>query len=91
VVDAVDSASRPAIASAAEARRSLAMTLAPVSRDGPSTIAQRPSARTCAPIRTISATCWKRFSKIVSVIVATPSSEVARAVHWACRSVGKPG
>ena len=77
--------------SAAEARRSLAITRAPVRREGPSTTAQRPSSRIFAPMRTSSATCWKRFSKIVSVIVATPSSPVENAIHWAWRSVGNPG
>ena len=67
------SAVSAAMARAAEARRSLAMTRAPVRRAGPSTTAQRPSRRMRAPMRTSSATCWKRFSKMVSVIVATPS------------------
>ena len=33
----------------------------------------------------------KRFSKIVSVIIAAPVEVHIRAMNWACRSVGKPG
>ena len=33
----------------------------------------------------------KRFSKIVSVIIAAPSAIVISAMICACRSVGKPG
>ena len=59
------------------------MTLAPVSSAGPSTTAHRASCRMRAPIRTSSGTCWKRFSKTVSVIVETPSIPMASAIHWA--------
>ena len=33
----------------------------------------------------------KRFSKMFSVTVVVPSAWVARAMNWACMSVGKPG
>ncbi len=33
----------------------------------------------------------KRFSKIVSVIIAAPEAIVISAMTCACRSVGKPG
>ena len=33
----------------------------------------------------------KRFSKMFSVTVVAPSAWVARAMYWACMSVGKPG
>ena len=33
----------------------------------------------------------KRFSKMFSVTMEVPSACVARAMYWACMSVGKPG
>jgi len=44
-----------------------------------------------APMRMSSWTCMKRFSKMFSVTVLVPSAWVARAMYWACMSVGKPG
>ena len=44
-----------------------------------------------APMRLSSWTCMKRFSKMFSVMVVAPSAWVARAMNWACMSVGKPG
>src|ERR1051326_8203471 len=44
-----------------------------------------------APRRCISSACWKRFSKIVSVIVPTPSATQFTAITCACMSVGNPG
>ena len=44
-----------------------------------------------APMRTISLACMKRFSKIVSRTLDTPSAWVASAMNWACMSVAKPG
>ena len=44
-----------------------------------------------APMRVSSGTCMKRFSKIVSVIIAAPSATHISAMNCACRSVGKPG
>ena len=44
-----------------------------------------------APMRHSSGTCMKRFSKIVSVIIAAPSAVAISAIICACRSVGNPG
>ncbi|MNS97997.1 hypothetical protein D3C72_1323480 [compost metagenome] len=44
-----------------------------------------------APRRTISFTCMKRFSKMVSVTIEAPRAITFRAMNWACMSVGKPG
>ena len=81
----------PASTSAAEARRSLAMTEAPVNRHGPSTTAQRPSRRIFAPMRPSSATCWKRFSKTVSVTVETPSRRSRAPSTGPAGPSGSPG
>ena len=50
-----------------------------------------PSTRTWAPMRSSSATCMYRFSKIDSVMVLTPAAWVMSTMYWACMSVGKPG
>ena len=84
-------ATRPAITRLADARRSVAITAAPDSRSTPSTIATLPSIWIFAPRRTISLTCMKRFSKIVSVTVLAPCAMVLSAMNCACMSVGKPG
>ena len=57
----------------------------------PRTVAVRPSTVMFAPMRLSSCTCMKRFSKMFSVTVVVPSAWVARAMNWACMSVGKPG
>ena len=74
-----------------EARKSVAMTGAPVSRGTPRTSAEAPWTLMLAPIRTSSGTCMKRFSKIVSVIIEAPSAVAISAMICACRSVGNPG
>ena len=51
----------PAITRQAEARRSVAITLAPESGVGPRTFARLPSTEIEAPMRASSATCWNRF------------------------------
>ena len=43
------------------------------------------------PMRLNSSTCMKRFSKTVSVMTLVPWQIVAKAMNWACISVGKPG
>ena len=75
----------------ADARRSVAITLAPVSLATPLTIAVLPSTSMSAPSRFNSCTCIIRFSKIVSVMTDVPSARVASAMNCACMSVGKPG
>ena len=67
------------------------MTGAAVSFGTPLMMAVLPSRRISAPMRRISSMCMKRFSKIVSMIVPTPSATVFSAANWACMSVGKPG
>src|SRR5258708_209587 len=84
-------APRTARTSETEARRSVAITGAPVNSLTPRTIAEAPCTLMLAPIRQSSGTCMNRFSKIVSVIIAAPSAVVIRAIICACRSVGKPG
>src|ERR1022692_4806435 len=86
----------PRAASAAKtsdalARRSEAMTPAPVRSDGPATMACRPSSRILAPMRASSCACMKRFSKMVSTTMAMPCACVIRAMYCACRSVANPG
>ena len=85
------SATKPAITRLAEARKSVAMTVAPDSFSTPSMTATLPSIWILAPRRTISLTCMKRFSKIVSVTVAAPCDTALSAMNWACMSVAKPG
>ena len=85
------SATRPAMTRLAEARRSVAITVAPDRRGTPSITATLPSTWILAPRRTSSLTCMKRFSKIVSVTVAVPWAMQLSAMNWACMSVGKPG
>src|SRR5262249_21721391 len=74
-----------------EARRSVAITGAPLSALTPSMVAHSPSSWMWAPSRTSSCTCMKRFSKMVSVMREIPFARVINAISWACRSVGKPG
>ena len=85
------SAIRPAMTRHADARRSVAITFAPVSFATPRTIAVLPSTSISAPRRTSSCTCIIRFSKIVSVMTDVPAARVATAIICACMSVGKPG
>jgi hypothetical protein len=66
------SATRPAMTRLADARRSVAITVAPDSCGTPSTTATLPSTWMVAPSRTSSFTCMKRFSKMVSVTAAVP-------------------
>ena len=75
-----------------EARRSVAITGAPDRPPGtPRTMADAPCTLMRAPMRFSSGTCMKRFSKIVSVIIAAPSATDISAMNCACMSVGKPG
>ena len=53
--------------------------------------AVEPSVSMRAPIRSSSATCMKRFSKIVSVTRDWPSARPSSVMTCACMSVGKPG
>ena len=55
------------------------------------TIARGRRRRSVAPRRSSSGTCMKRFSKIVSVIVAGAVGDASSAMNCACMSVGKPG
>ena len=87
----VPSACSPASTSDADARKSVAMTCAPVSRSTPRAITVLPWIDRFAPSRCSSSTCWKRFSKIVSVIVAVPSATAFNAQNCACMSVGNAG
>ena len=50
-----------------------------------------PSRRISAPRRRISSMCMKRFSKMVSMMVPTPSATVLSAANCACMSVGNAG
>ena len=81
----------PAITRHAEARRSVAITLAPASRGTPRTMAALPSTSMSAPRRFSSCTCIMRFSKIVSVMTEVPSATLASAIICACMSVGNAG
>ncbi len=56
------------------------MTGAPVSFFTPRTMADEPWILMLAPMRHSSGTCMKRFSKIVSVIIAAPSAMVISAI-----------
>lgn len=85
------SATRPARISEADARRSVAITGAPLRRSAPRTIAVCPSTWISAPRRSSSLTCMKRFSKIVSLITPTPSATQLSAMNCACISVGNAG
>ena len=85
------SAASPASTKDIEARRSVAITWAPLSFGTPRTTAERPRTVTSAPIRASSGTCMKRFSKIVSVSSEAPSAIVSIAMNCACMSVAKPG
>jgi hypothetical protein len=85
------SATSPAITRHADARRSVAITFAPVRRGTPRTIAVEPSTSMSAPRRFNSCTCIMRFSKIVSVITEVPPARVASAMNCACMSVGNAG
>ncbi|MNY49937.1 hypothetical protein D3C86_1854080 [compost metagenome] len=60
-------------------------------RDTPVTMAVLPSIWMCAPMRCISCTCMKRFSKMVSITVPVPSATAFMEMNWACMSVGKAG
>ena len=84
-------AARPAITRLAEARRSVAITVAPDSAGTPCTMAVLPSMRMLAPSRRSSCTCMKRFSKMVSTMVLVPSATASSAMNCACMSVAKPG
>src|SRR4030066_176794 len=84
-------ATTPASTRQAEARRSVAMTMAPSSRGTPRTSAVWPDTSMLAPRRRSSCTCMKRFSKMVSVTLAAPSAMVFIAMNCACMSVGNAG
>ena len=85
------SATSPARISEAEARRSVAITGAPLSLGTPRITAVWPSTRMSAPRRSSSLTCMKRFSKIVSLITPAPSAMQLSAMNCACMSVGNAG
>ena len=74
------SATSPAMTRLADARRSVAITVAPDRPATPWTTAVLPSISMLAPSRTSSLTCMKRFSKIVSVTLAEKNSR-AMAVY----------
>ena len=76
--------------SAAEARRSLAITGAPLKGLPPFTIALGPSISMSAPRRASSLTCMKRDSKMRSVMMLMPGAKVIRAMTCAWASVGNP-
>ena len=80
----------PAKTKAAEARRSLAMTSAPLSGWPPLMMALGPSIEMSAPIRANSFTCMKRDSKIRSVMMLIPGDLSISTIICACTSVGKP-
>ncbi len=82
------SATRPAITRLAEARRSVAITVAPESFSTPSMTANFPSTWILAPRRTSSFTCMKRFSKMVSVTLDGPSP-IALSDHELGLHVGR--
>ena len=84
-------ATKPAKTRPAEARKSVAITFAPSSTATPFTSAALPSTLMSAPMRCSSCTCIKRFSKMVSTVVETPSAMVFIAINCACISVGKAG
>ena len=84
-------ATSPANTRLAEARKSVAITIAPSKYATPFTSAVLPSMLISAPRRCISCTCIKRFSKIVSVTFATPTATLFSAINCACISVGKAG
>ena len=67
------------------------MTVAPLRRVFPVTIARAPSMRMLAPIRMSSLACMNRFSKMSSVITEVPAAWVISAIYWACMSVANPG
>ena len=85
------SAASPAITNAAPARKSGALTLAPVYSLIPRMIAILLSTLILAPIRESSSTYLKRFSKILSVTVLVPSAMPRTTVICGCISVGNPG
>ena len=73
---------------AAEARRSEAMTGAPLSVSTPEMTAVPLSTLMSAPMRLSSEQCMKRCGKIVSFTTEMPGVVAKRAVIWACMSVG---
>ena len=85
------SAIRPAMTRQADARRSVAITLAPVSFGTPRTIAVLPSTSMSAPRRTSSCTCIIRFSKIVSVMTRRAVGARGERHHLRLHVGGKPG
>ncbi|CSC12736.1 Uncharacterised protein [Vibrio cholerae] len=82
---------QPAMTRLAEARRSVAITCAPLKRSTSPQITVLPSISALAPMRFNSGTCIKRFSKMVSVITPPPFAIMFSSVNCACMSVGKPG
>ena len=76
--------------SAADARKSLAITGAPLNGLPPFTIALGPSISMSAPSRASSLTCMKRDSKIRSVMMLMPGVSAISTIICACTSVGKP-
>mmetsp|Transcript_27491 Transcript_27491/g.50825 ORF Transcript_27491/g.50825 Transcript_27491/m.50825 type:complete len:305 (+) Transcript_27491:1833-2747(+) len=85
------SAAKPARINDTEARKSVAITRAPLSFSTPCTVAVPPCTSILAPMRISSGACIKRFSKIFSSRTDVPSAVHIIAMNCACRSVGKPG
>src|ERR1043166_2542644 len=83
-------AANPASTSAAEARRSLAMTGAPLKGRPPLMMALGPSMEISAPSRASSLTCINRDSKMRSVIMLNPGVSAIRTIICAWASVGNP-
>ena len=81
----------PAITKLADARRSVAITGAPLRLELPLDTAEFASNAISAPIRCNSGTCMKRFSKMVSVITPVPSATQFKVTNCACISVGNAG
>ena len=70
----------PASNNAADARKSLAITGAPLNGRPPFTIALGPSISISAPNLASSLTCMKRDSKIRSVMMLIPGASVMSAI-----------
>src|SRR5438045_2419910 len=85
------SAASAAMTSETEARRSVAITGAPLSLSTPSMVAVSPSSRMRAPNRASSCTCMQRFSNMVSVVCVVALARVHDAVSCARGSVGSRG
>ena len=95
VVDALDvvvpCACNPASTSDAEARKSVAMTCAPARFGTPREITVLPWIERFAPRRCSSSACWKRFSKMVSVMVAAPLGDRVQRTELRLHVGREPG